>query len=219
MNQVARTGWKTIHSVLGSSLARTDFKDNQSIHWLNFQWKLIVGKDLTAITQVKKLSSKTLFVIVSDKIWFSALESLRKKIITEINQRAGSILVTRIVFQEGLIINPVTENTSVREKQCFLEHKKTGETEFMTEDESLRVILDRISDKFQVVSLAWVLLFVSNCTTLSTDQARIIDLSNSYAVRAAEKLTKKQTESSIRDPRAYYHYLMALKAKRHRLAA
>ena len=71
----------------------------------------------------------------------------------------------------------------------------------------MRDILDRISSKLQVVALAGILLFVSNCTTLSMDQGqKTIDLSNSYAVKIAEKLSKKQTENTTRDPRAYYHY-------------
>ena len=101
MDRTIRKGWKTIHSVLGNSLARPNSGDPQLLAWCNFQWKLVVGKDLVPITQVKKLTAKTLFVAVSDKIWFSALETLREKIITEINKRAGSILVKRIVFQEG----------------------------------------------------------------------------------------------------------------------
>lgn len=214
MDRTTPKGWETIHSVLGNSLARPDL-DPQSIAWLSFQWKLIVGKDLISITQVKKLSAKTLFVIISDKIWFSALEPLRKNIIAEINQRAGSILVNKIVFQEDTTISPVVENTSEKGKQRSLEHKKTEETEFIADDESLRDIIDRISNKLLLVSLAGILLFVSNCTTLSTNQgSEIIDLSGSYAVRTAEKLTKKQTKDTVRDPRAYYHYLMALKAIR-----
>ena len=98
MGQTIRTGWETIHSILGSALVRPDSKDPQSIAWLNFQWNLIVGKDLIPITQVKKLSAKALFVIVSDKIWLPALKPLREKIVTEINKHAGSILVDRIVF-------------------------------------------------------------------------------------------------------------------------
>ena len=73
--------WKTIRSVLGNSIDGAESANFKSIAWLDFQWKLIVGKDLMSITQVEKLSAKTLFVLISDKIWFPALESLRKNII------------------------------------------------------------------------------------------------------------------------------------------
>ena len=103
MRQMTRTGWETIRSVLGKSIARLDSGDPQSVAWFDFQWKLIVGKDLAAVTQVSKFSAKSLFIIVSDEAWFSVLESLREKIITKINQHAGVVLVSRIIFEEGIV--------------------------------------------------------------------------------------------------------------------
>jgi tetratricopeptide (TPR) repeat protein len=44
--------------------------------------------------------------------------------------------------------------------------------------------------------------------------SRDIDLSHSYAVKAVDKLTQKQDGRVVRDPRAYYHYLMALREVR-----
>ncbi len=212
MIQTKRKSWESIRSVLGCLLTRPDSEDPQSIGWYDFQWKLIVGEDLTAVTQVDKLSAKSLFVTVSDKKWFPALKSFRKKIIAEINQSAGSVLLTRIVFQEGTVISPVADKgIPVVRKQSSQEQKKTEGTEAMAEDESLRDIFDRISKKFQIVPLALMLLFVSNCTTLPVEQGSgNIDLSGSYAVKAAEKMSAKQS-GMARDPRSYYHYLMALK--------
>ena len=216
MNQTKRKGWTSIRSVLGGSLTRPDSEDPQSLAWYDFQWKLIVGEDLTAVTQVNKLSAKSLFVTVSDKKWFPALKSFRKKIIAEINQSAGSVLISRIVFQEGTIVNPVTDDTQVARKQYSLEQKKIEGTEVMAKDESLRNILDRISSKLQIAPLALMLLFVSNCTTLPVEQSSgNIDLSGSYAVRVAEKMSAKQTGVAVRDPRSYYHYFMALNEIRH----
>ena len=211
MSQAKYTCWKTIRSVLGQSLIKPDSKNAQLIDWLNFQWKLIVGKDLACISQVEKLSASTLFVIVSDERWLPALEPLRKKIITEINSRAGSTLLNRIVFQEGSIV----KSALAEDKQYSLRKKNTEGTEFMIGDENLKDILNRISDKLKIVLLTTALLFVSNCTTLPVDHTfKAIDLSNSHAVSAAKKFTKKQTGDTVRDPRAYYHYLMALKAVR-----
>ena len=79
MSQVIRSGWKTIRSVLGESIAKLDSDDPQSIAWFDYQWNLIVGKDLAAVTQVNKYSSKSLFITISDGAWLSALEPLRKK--------------------------------------------------------------------------------------------------------------------------------------------
>ena len=124
MNLTRHQGWKTVHSIIGNALRRPDSEDPQLIDWFNFQWRLIVGEDLIPLTQIKSLSAKTLIVIVSDIIWLPALNSLRKKIIIEINQRSGSVLVNRIVFQEGIITNFVMGNTSEEKKQCFLKQKR-----------------------------------------------------------------------------------------------
>ena len=74
------TSWETIRSVLGKSIVRVDSNDSQSLAWFDFQWKLIVGKDLALVTRVNKFSSKSLFVTVSDRVWFPALEPYVKKL-------------------------------------------------------------------------------------------------------------------------------------------
>ena len=107
MSKQMHASWETIRSVLGKSIVRVDSNDPQSFAWFDFQWKLIVGKDLALVTRVNKFSSKSLFVTVSDRVWFPALEPLREKIIKTINERAGSALVSRIVFQEGLIVESI----------------------------------------------------------------------------------------------------------------
>ena len=85
----------------------------------------------------------------------------------------------------------------------------------MVKGENLQDILDRIATKLLTIPLAVMLFFVSNCSTLPTDSmSRDIDLSRSYAVKAADKLIQKQDGRVVRDPRAYYHYLMALREVR-----
>ena len=195
---MTRTGWEAMRSVLGKSITRLDSDDPQSVAWFDFQWKLIVGEDLAAVTQVNKFSAKNLFVIVSDRTWFSALEPLREKIITKINQRAGSILVNRIVFQEGIVVGPITKNPPIKKKQCSLEQNKTKETEAVVKDEGMKNILDRISSKLRIVLPAVILLLISSCTTLPTDRdPQNIDLSTSYAVKFVENLSGKQTKKNI----------------------
>ena len=207
------TGWETIRSVLGKSVAQIDPNDSQSLAWYDFQWKLAVGKDLASVTQVKKFSSKSLFVTVSDGVWFSALDSLREKIINTINQRAGSVLVNRIVLQESSAVNHTIKKPTKEKKHYSLEQNKIQTLEAGVKDESVKNILDRISRKLQVVSSVVILVFISNCTTISRDRVfQNMDLSNSYAVKAVEKLSGKKSRKNIKDPRAYYHYLMALRA-------
>ena len=207
--------WKTIGSVLGKSIVKVDSDESQSLSWLDFQWKIIVGKDLALVSRVNKLSSKSLFVTVSDKAWFSSLESLREKTIHMINDRAGSVLVNRIVFQEGFILDVSIKNSYEKKKQYSLMGNKAEIPETVVKDESMQTILDRISFKLKIVLPVAILIFVSNCTTYSRDLvSQNIDLSNSYAVQAFEKISRGKDIENIRDPRVYYHYLMALQGVR-----
>ena len=207
--------WKTIGSVLGKSIVKVDSDESQSLSWLDFQWKIIVGKDLALVSRVNKLSSKSLFVTVSDKAWFSSLESLREKTIHMINDRAGSVLVNRIVFQEGFILDVSIKNSYEKKKQYSLMGNKAEIPETVVKDESMQTILDRISFKLKIVLPVAILIFVSNCTTYSRDLvSQNIDLSNSYAVQAFEKISRGKDRENIRDPRVYYHYLMALQGVR-----
>jgi len=114
MSKKTYAGWETIRSVLGKSVAQIDPHDSQSLAWYDFQWKLAVGKDLASVTQVKKISNQNLFVTVSGEVWFSVLDSLRARIINTINQRAGSVLVNRIVFQESSVENLTIKNLPKR---------------------------------------------------------------------------------------------------------
>ena len=135
MSKQMHASWETIRSVLGKSIVRVGSNDSQSFAWLDFQWKLIVGKDLALVTRVNKFSSKSLFVTVSDRVWFPALEPLREKIIKTINERAGSALVNRIVFQEGLIVESIKKNTSEEERQYSLKQNKMQAPEIGMKDE------------------------------------------------------------------------------------
>jgi len=206
-----------MNSVLGESLPNNDSKDpQQSLAWLDFQWRLAVGKDLASVTQVKKISTKSLFVTVSDVAWLSPLGFLREQIINTINQRAGLILLNRIVFQESSLAGPTLKNFSKDKKHYSLEQNtmqllEPNESE--TKEESMGNILDRISRKLGVVLSVVLLASTSNCTTISKDQvSQNMDLSHSYAVKAVEKISEERSSGNVRDPRAYYHYLMALRA-------
>ena len=214
MSQVTRSGWKTIRSVLGESIAKLDSDDPQSIAWFDYQWNLIVGKDLATVTQVNKYSSKSLFVTISDESWLSALEPLREKIITKINQRAGSTLLNRIIYQEGCLIDPIIKSPIVDKKLYLLTKNKTKKIKPQTKDENIKDIIYRISSKMKVILPTVMLLLISNCATSPTTRSiKSIDLSSSYAVKAIEKQSKKSIQDN-KDPRSYYHFLMTLQTIR-----
>jgi len=68
------------------------------------------------------------------------------------------------------------------------------------------------------VILGLALFFLSACETLSSktpvelDSQGAVDLSDSFAVRAVEKLQNSWGGTKAGDPRSYYHYMMALKS-------
>ncbi len=215
MRKKKDTNWETMRSVLGKSVVREDSNASQSLGWFEFQWKLIVGKDLASVTRVDKFSSQCLFIAVSNKSWFPALESLHKKFINEINERAGLILVERIVFREGIIMNSMLKNLSTDENPYLLKKNKIQTPEVSAKDESMGDIVNRISSKLTAILPVVTLVFLSSCTTFPKNQvSQKIDLSNSHAVKAVEKFYREKREGNTKDPRAYYHYLLALQAVR-----
>ncbi len=183
--------------------------------WFSCHWNLIVGRELMVMTRVNRVSGKILHVTVSEQKWFPALQSIQGKIIASVNQRAGVQLIDSIIFEEGPVGYPTGESAPERKGIVSKEQMKSQGNKTMVKDENLQDILDRIATKFLTILLVVMLLFVSNCSTLPTaSMSRDIDLSRSYAVKAVDELIKKQDGRPVRDPRAYYHYLMALKEVR-----
>jgi predicted nucleic acid-binding Zn ribbon protein len=86
--------WSDLSSVLFESLPES-LQDDQ-LEWLSYHWNLVVGKEIADISSIDKITKSTLHIRVKGKEWLSALESLKKKIIQEINSRAGKKLVENI---------------------------------------------------------------------------------------------------------------------------
>ena len=86
--------WSDLSSVLFESLPES-LQDDQ-LEWMSYHWNLVVGKEIADISSIDKISKSTLHIRVQGKEWLSALESLKKKIIQEINRRAGKYLVENI---------------------------------------------------------------------------------------------------------------------------
>jgi predicted nucleic acid-binding Zn ribbon protein len=86
--------WSDLSSVLFESLPESLQDDQQE--WLSYHWNLVVGKEIAYISNVDKIAKETLHIRVQNTEWLPALESLKKKIIQEINSRAGKNLVKNI---------------------------------------------------------------------------------------------------------------------------
>jgi predicted nucleic acid-binding Zn ribbon protein len=83
--------WSDLSSVLFESLPE-NLQDDQ-LEWLSYHWNLVVGKEIADISNIDKITKSTLYIQVQGTEWLPALESLKKKIIQEINSRAGKNLV------------------------------------------------------------------------------------------------------------------------------
>ena len=86
--------WSDLSSVLFESLPESLQYDQ--LEWLSYHWNLVVGKEIADISSIDKITRSTLHIRVHGKEWLSALESLKKKIIQEINSRAGKNLLENI---------------------------------------------------------------------------------------------------------------------------
>lgn len=207
-----------------------DVRPEDSLDRISFYWTLAVGKEVASISRVTGVSAKTLKVGVAGKEWFPALEALQKRIIREIRRQAGFEELTRITFEEVSAANTGQPGFSVpAHKKIHSKPRNLGSPPKnneglegnleMIHDPGLKEILSRISAK--LLSTAFLLagsLFIANCGGLPGKSAAMNgDLSSSYAVTGLDRQGSYAKANSRRDPRAYYHYLMALNAERESL--
>ena len=86
--------WVNLNSVLFESLPEHLQEDQKE--WLAYNWNLVVGTQIAAISGVERISCKTLYVRVQGSEWLKALEGLKTKFIQELNSRAGKQLIEKI---------------------------------------------------------------------------------------------------------------------------
>jgi predicted nucleic acid-binding Zn ribbon protein len=91
--------WSEMRSVLLRSLPDEIFSKGNQKEWLIYHWNLVVGKEIAEISTINKVSRGILHVRVEGKEWVPVLEPLKKKIMQEINSRAGEPLLNSIVFK------------------------------------------------------------------------------------------------------------------------
>ena len=86
--------WSDLVTVLTESLPE-NLEKNQ-IEWWGYQWDLTVGQEISRISSIDKVIQGVLHVRVKSGEWLPALESLKEKIICELNSRAGEQRVRKI---------------------------------------------------------------------------------------------------------------------------
>ena len=97
--KVSSGNWSEIRSVLFRSLPDEMFSKKNQKEWLIYHWNLVVGKEISEVSSLDKVSRGILHVWVEGKEWVPVLEPLKMKIIQEINSRAGASLLNGIVFK------------------------------------------------------------------------------------------------------------------------
>ena len=95
----ANRNWSEIRSVLFQALPQEIFANANQSEWLTYHWNLVVGKEISGVSTIDKVSRGILHVVVEGKEWVSVLEPLKIKIMQEINSRAGESLLNSIVFK------------------------------------------------------------------------------------------------------------------------
>jgi hypothetical protein len=70
---------------------------------LQHQWKEIVGDPIAAHTCPDQIRFKKLYLIVRSSVWLQQLTFLKPTLITKLNEKAGTDLITDISFRVGEI--------------------------------------------------------------------------------------------------------------------
>jgi len=86
--------WFDLGSVLTNSIPETLQKDQKE--WWGYQWSLTVGNEISRISSIDRMAQGVLYVRIKSGEWLPVLESLKGKIVCELNSRAGEQLVKKI---------------------------------------------------------------------------------------------------------------------------
>ncbi|MDA0691965.1 MAG: DciA family protein [Nitrospinae bacterium] len=91
--------WSGIRSILSHSLKQVVVDPRDSLELMALRWALVAGKEIAEVTQVNKVTPKTLYIDVAGNEWLSALQALQEKIIAEMREQEGCGELTRILFK------------------------------------------------------------------------------------------------------------------------
>ena len=86
--------WSDLGSVLTNSIPETFQQDQKE--WWRYQWNLTVGNEISRISSIERMAQGVLYVRVKSGEWLPALESLKEKIVFQLNSRAGEQRVRKI---------------------------------------------------------------------------------------------------------------------------
>ncbi len=226
--------WSPLDKVLSKATENIPNLRADELAWVTLQWEIAVGQDLAIVSRVERLASKTLYIEVAGANWVNALKPLEARLLTAMNRSFGEERFTRIQCRESQNFAPEKASTKIKtiKNSVPLPSDDLGrDTEGldMIQDSHLKETLARIGRHLKhSASLLTLVVLLTNCTSLpapqegsgasgSSPQAQTpvpITMGPSYAVEKIRKLKEKNPEADLRDPRAYYHYLMGLQSFR-----
>ena len=99
LKQSTSKNWSEIRSVLFQALPNEVYSKENEKEWLVYHWNLVVGKEIAGVSTIEKVTRKILHVRVKGNEWVPVLDALKKKIVQEINTRAGEALLNGVVFK------------------------------------------------------------------------------------------------------------------------
>lgn len=215
--------WSPLRRVLSGALRELPAQPQDEAAWAALHWELVVGPDLAAVTRIGRMAPQTLYVEVAGPEWRAPLKALEPRLLEAFNRRFGPF--SRIEYRETADWDRPARPRPTRVAGPQAPPAETpaaaAATEGLTmiQDTDLRDTLARIARRLQfgLVGLSLTVL-LANCASLPATQADSggVPLGDSYAVKRIQELKLKQPSGSLHDPRAYYHFLMALKYERER---
>lgn len=217
--------WTKMEKVVPESLKNISPNRDNINNWLSLQWDVTVGEEIARVSRVEKVRAQTLYIVVSGKEWLPVLEGLEKRVLKRLNENWGQTRISRIMFKAGAELKsepclPGGKRASAKTASNKL--RPPGKNLNFIKDPELRETLKRLSQKFRFTAMIAVCVFLSNCGTLALVKDEPpsppvkVDLADSFAVKQIREINRKRPEAGLRDPRAYYHYLIAMKAERKR---
>ncbi len=214
--------WSPIKETLKNTILEIGRPRFHILDWLIFHWNIAVGPQLGAISKVEKFRSKRLDIAVANEEWIRAIQPLEKNIIKHINQSAGETLIESLRFRVKSNLNKsinITMKETIQqnafEGKCELNDMKTKSADDLRPVEKL----ERLKNKFRFVSIMLsfsALTFLANCASVPeiAPEKEKIDLSSSYSTKEISQIRANNPDKNYKDPRSYYHYLMAIRAER-----
>jgi hypothetical protein len=104
---------------------------------LQQQWRDIIGEPVASHTWPVQVRFKKLYLIVRNSVWLQQLIFLKPTLLTKLNERAGSEMITDIAFRVGEIPEPTQASAGIP-----AEHVEVSEAALVEADAHAAAVQD-----------------------------------------------------------------------------